>query len=495
MIFRITLDKKATISKTIFCIVFFAFFSVNTMEPEKASMPVGGSKSNLVQLTEKKDQPVPFAQTYLSKLPKEILGQLFFWIAVVNNRLDIIFIPSISIDDEPSQEEKNNEAKEFEGNGKQIIYNFDSIAKYIKILLAMDPECANSKMATRYAINLLNAKIKANEIKRIASFLMFTKTGRKIAKFYNLAKRNNVEKLIRDFLKVNNTTFDQMHAGHIEEIYSNNRDCFIDPALNCDNKALIYTNLAEAIHTRDISAFSQDLFDNQALSTFRYLISQDTVESAIALFNTDFPNIFTDFLTDFLKEKQNKICKSVFFQCLLSDACCNGNLDLVKLLSDQMDDNYKFNFFNFSQKNLWRFEKMEATTEHVPLHPTPRTPLMHAVFYPDILEYLLQNNADANLIDTRSNSPLMIAAAKNQLESVKVLLKYHANVNSQNNEGYNALMFAVLVGNIDMVELLIKAGTNLELQNVDDENACQIAQKAFDSAPINKLWKHFDFIE
>lgn len=57
-------------------------------------------------------------------------------------------------------------------------------------------------------------------------------------------------------------------------------------------------------------------------------------------------------------------------------------------------------------------------------------------------------------------TPLFVAVAANDLESVKILLDHGANVDAKNHEGETPLMMAYAYAEEDVVELLLKKGAN-----------------------------------
>ena len=64
IITSIELKMRNNMLKKLIIVTMLGFLTMNAMEPEKASMPVGDSKSSLMQLTcsEKNEQQVPFEQ-------------------------------------------------------------------------------------------------------------------------------------------------------------------------------------------------------------------------------------------------------------------------------------------------------------------------------------------------------------------------------------------------------------------------------------------------
>jgi ankyrin repeat protein len=69
--------------------------------------------------------------------------------------------------------------------------------------------------------------------------------------------------------------------------------------------------------------------------------------------------------------------------------------------------------------------------------------------------------------DEQGRTPLMRAAARNDLEAVKTLLAQGANVNGSSGDGYTAVMYAAFYGNSETVEYLLDHGADV---NARDKN-------------------------
>ncbi|XP_033118282.1 ankyrin-1-like [Anneissia japonica] len=69
---------------------------------------------------------------------------------------------------------------------------------------------------------------------------------------------------------------------------------------------------------------------------------------------------------------------------------------------------------------------------------------------------LQQSKASLNKTDKMSNTPLITACSKENIECVKMLLKEGASYLYRNQRGYTALMSAIQLGNEDLVKMLIE---------------------------------------
>ena len=79
-----------------------------------------------------------------------------------------------------------------------------------------------------------------------------------------------------------------------------------------------------------------------------------------------------------------------------------------------------------------------------------KTPLILAVLYDSTscLEYLISLGHDVNLPEqTNKNTPFILAAKLNFINTLKILLEHNCNIHSTNINGFNALDEAILMGN------------------------------------------------
>ena len=95
----------------------------------------------------------------------------------------------------------------------------------------------------------------------------------------------------------------------------------------------------------------------------------------------------------------------------------------------------------------------------------------------DIVEFLLQNQADANQVNIKGASPLQIAAYGEKKEIVTILLEHEAQVDQINEKtgGATALHLASFKGNVDIVRELLKYGAQVNILQDNKENAIHLA--------------------
>ena len=72
---------------------------------------------------------------------------------------------------------------------------------------------------------------------------------------------------------------------------------------------------------------------------------------------------------------------------------------------------------------------------------------------------------DRKIASIPSQTPLMYAVARNDIEMVKVLLELGADVNAESETGWTAVMFAIYYGWLEMAEFLVKSGADLEARD------------------------------
>ena len=91
------------------------------------------------------------------------------------------------------------------------------------------------------------------------------------------------------------------------------------------------------------------------------------------------------------------------------------------------------------------------------------------------VEALLAEGAKVNSRDRNGDSPLNMAAVKNNLALVLVLIKGGADVNLANLAGVTPLMGASFSGNVEIMQKLIAAGANIEPLDRVKKNAATYA--------------------
>ena len=104
-----------------------------------------------------------------------------------------------------------------------------------------------------------------------------------------------------------------------------------------------------------------------------------------------------------------------------------------------------------------------------------------------IIKLLIDNGANINIKDSKSQTPLHHAVSQGSLEIVKLLIKSGADISSKTINGQTPLHFAVSQGSLEIVKLLIESGANISLTNNYGQTPLHIAAKKKDSLAMIKL--------
>lgn len=94
------------------------------------------------------------------------------------------------------------------------------------------------------------------------------------------------------------------------------------------------------------------------------------------------------------------------------------------------------------------------------------------------LEAVLQavrNGAYVNIRNSVGFTPVIEAAALNQVDYVRELLRYGADVNRVENDGWTALHFAANAGNLEIVQELLSAQADVNIRNNKGSTARDLA--------------------
>lgn len=149
----------------------------------------------------------------------------------------------------------------------------------------------------------------------------------------------------------------------------------------------------------------------------------------------------------------------------LSKACWNGRTDIVKILCQQKgiildcpDKNGRFPLHNavWGEYGGRQGKKMNGGI---------------SADCPQAAQYLIDYGANIEVTDNEGDTPFMIAASTNGIESMKVLVKAGAQVNRVNNRGESALIQATQYGNWESVGTMLnfivdnKALIDLEIKD------------------------------
>jgi ankyrin repeat protein len=119
------------------------------------------------------------------------------------------------------------------------------------------------------------------------------------------------------------------------------------------------------------------------------------------------------------------------------------------------------------------------------------TALMKASYqgHYDIVEYLLENEANVNAKNKHGRTALISASAWHP-SIVKLLVRKGANVNVADNRGRTALMQATYFYKLEIINFLINSGADLNIKDNDDRTALDWAKKEEYDDVVKILLKH-----
>ena len=162
---------------------------------------------------------------------------------------------------------------------------------------------------------------------------------------------------------------------------------------------------------------------------------------------------------------------SLMGRTALSKSCWNGQLEVVKILCSQE----KINTINKPDSNN-RTPLHNAVWGEFGGREGKKMPAGSPTDSPEIVQLLIDNGAELEIKDNDGNTPFMISASTNGIESMKILIKYNINLNEINNNYETALIQAVKYGCYESVQILINyhkihlgEDNNIDLNKGDKE--------------------------
>ena len=150
--------------------------------------------------------------------------------------------------------------------------------------------------------------------------------------------------------------------------------------------------------------------------------------------------------------------------------CINPNYYFIKTLAETYTDNtmsiYLFNIFNAI--NAGNHKLVEVLVKNGAdinqLNSSGETPLVVACDWPNIIEILLNANANPNIGKMK---PLHVYTLYNNLNEqiLDLFLKNGADINCIDMYGETPLHYAYMQGNKKIIDLLLKKGANMNIKN------------------------------
>lgn len=83
--------------------------------------------------------------------------------------------------------------------------------------------------------------------------------------------------------------------------------------------------------------------------------------------------------------------------------------------------------------------------------------------------YLKENNLNLNIGRSSFDIPLIMAARRNQLNTLKILITYGANVNITDSKKSTALMESVFCNCLDSIKFLIDNDADVNLADIENK--------------------------
>lgn len=94
----------------------------------------------------------------------------------------------------------------------------------------------------------------------------------------------------------------------------------------------------------------------------------------------------------------------------------------------------------------------------------------------EMVNFLLENNADPNLQNSLGDTALIYAGKKGNMDIIKLLLEHGADSNITNNNGKNSLFGAAGFGHIKVVKLLLDKGANAKAKTKENYTTLMSAE-------------------
>ena len=81
-----------------------------------------------------------------------------------------------------------------------------------------------------------------------------------------------------------------------------------------------------------------------------------------------------------------------------------------------------------------------------------------------------------NMLNSRGETPLMLASGLNRYHMIEYLLDNGADINMQNDDNNTALIIAIALGNIDTVEILLQYNPDINISGEHQYTALMMAE-------------------
>jgi ankyrin repeat protein len=141
-----------------------------------------------------------------------------------------------------------------------------------------------------------------------------------------------------------------------------------------------------------------------------------------------------------------------------------------------------------------RLDILKDVIDKNPLHPIDeqdkygKTPFIYAAQnnYVNMLEFLREEGADINIIDTHGNNALGLAIGCGSFDAATYLLNLDVSANSTFN-GQSIIHLAILAENIDIIEKLLDCGADPTVSNHQGLDGQQMAKRCLSSDKYDRF--------
>ena len=157
----------------------------------------------------------------------------------------------------------------------------------------------------------------------------------------------------------------------------------------------------------------------------------------------------------------------------LQHAASTGKLEIIEFLSKCNADEEDIN-----------------DEKCTPLHLVVKNDSLEESDQLKAIKILLENGANANAIDSKSNTALHYAVENSEEKIIELLLKYDIDIDVIDGYQQCALHQAVDNEDVEVVELLLKNGANINLKDMELDTALHLASESGNTEIVELLLKY-----
>lgn len=113
----------------------------------------------------------------------------------------------------------------------------------------------------------------------------------------------------------------------------------------------------------------------------------------------------------------------------------------------------------------------------------------------EIIQWFLDNGADAKLADKDGNTPLMSASGSGEIAVIKLFSEKASDINQTNKKGMSALTYAVRSNSPDAVQFLIGKGAKTDLSDANGDNLSAYLIQSYSPKKADQFEAKLKFLE